>query len=64
MERLQKLMAQAGIASRREAEGYLIAGRVMVNGQVAKLGDKADLTVDDVRVDGEPLDEQQPDEEE
>jgi len=55
MERLQKLMAQAGIASRREAEGYLIAGRVMVNGQVAKLGDKADLAVDDVRVDGEPL---------
>ena len=55
MERLQKLMAQAGIASRREAEGYLIAGRVMVNGQVAKLGDKADLAVDDVLVDGEPL---------
>lgn len=55
MERLQKLMSEAGIASRRTAEGYLIAGRVMVNGQVAKLGDKADLAVDDVRVDGEPL---------
>ena len=57
-ERLQKLMSQAGIASRRDAEAYLIAGRVMINGQVAKLGDRADLSVDDVRIDGEPLQKQ------
>ena len=57
-ERLQKLMSQAGIASRRDAEAYLIAGRVMINGQVARLGDRADLDVDDVRIDGEPLQKQ------
>jgi pseudouridine synthase len=54
-ERLQKLMSQAGIASRRDAEAYVVAGRVMINGQVARLGDRADLSVDDVRIDGEPL---------
>jgi 23S rRNA pseudouridine2605 synthase len=54
-ERLQKLLSQAGIASRRAAEDLIRAGRVTVNGNVAKLGDKADLTRDTVRVDGEPL---------
>jgi 23S rRNA pseudouridine2605 synthase len=54
-ERLQKLISQAGIASRRAAEDLIQQGRVTVNGSVAKLGDKADLTRDTVRVDGEPL---------
>src|SRR5258707_13972055 len=54
-ERLQKLMAQAGNASRRDAEAIITKGRVTVNGQKANLGDKADVVVDDVRVDGARL---------
>jgi 23S rRNA pseudouridine2605 synthase len=54
-ERLQKLISQAGIASRRAAEDLISQGRVTVNGQVAKLGDKADLAHDVVTVDGETL---------
>jgi pseudouridine synthase len=54
-ERLQKLISQAGIASRRTAEDLIRQGRVTVNGKVAALGAKADLTRDEVRVDGEPL---------
>lgn len=54
-ERLQKLLSACGIASRREAEGYLAAGRVTVNGKTAAVGDKADLERDDVRVDGVTL---------
>ena len=54
-ERLQKLISQAGIASRRAAEDLIRAGRVTVNGNVAKLGDKADLVRDTVRIDGEAL---------
>jgi 23S rRNA pseudouridine2605 synthase len=52
IERLQKLISQAGICSRRKAEELILAGRVTVNGRVAtKLGSKADLSVDHVRVD-------------
>ena len=40
-ERLQKLLAQAGVASRRKAEQLILAGRVTVNGRPAKLGDSA-----------------------
>ena len=54
-ERLQKLIAQAGIVSRRQSEGLIVQGRVTVNGARAKLGDKADPAVDDVRVDGTRL---------
>jgi len=54
-ERIQKLMAQAGIASRRDAEALIMQGRVTVNGHVANLGDKADPAVDDIRYDGERL---------
>lgn len=54
-ERLQKLIAQAGIASRRAAEELIAQGRVTVNGQPAKVGDKADPAIDLVRVDGELL---------
>jgi 23S rRNA pseudouridine2605 synthase len=55
-ERLQKLLARAGVASRRAAEELIVAGRVTVNGSVVdELGAKADLAVDDVRLDGERL---------
>ncbi len=52
-ERLQKIIARAGIASRRKAEELIIAGRVTVNGQVVtQLGASADLEHDHVKVDG------------
>lgn len=55
-ERLQKILANAGIASRRKAEEYILAGRVSVNGKtVTELGSKADVDVDRVKVDGRVL---------
>ena len=54
-ERLQKLLSACGIGSRRAMEEWITAGRVTVNGQVAHLGDKADLDRDRVEVDGEPV---------
>jgi 23S rRNA pseudouridine2605 synthase len=54
-ERLQKLIAAAGLASRREAERWISAGRVTVNGEPAALGDSADPACDRVEVDGHPL---------
>ena len=54
-ERLQKLMSQWGIASRRKAEKMIIDGRVQINGQTAILGDKVDLTVDILQVDGRAI---------
>ena len=51
-ERLQKILARAGIASRRKAEELIAGGLVTVNGQVASLGDKADPAVDAVKVEG------------
>ncbi len=50
--RLQKFLAEAGLASRRQAEGWIREGRVQVNGRIAKLGDRADPESDAVRVDG------------
>jgi 23S rRNA pseudouridine2605 synthase len=50
-ERLQKILARAGIASRRHAEELIDVGHVTVNGRVAKLGDSA-LPTDEVRVGG------------
>ncbi len=56
VERLQKIIAAAGIASRRHAEEMIAAGRVSVNGQiVTELGSKADPERDHVRVDGKLL---------
>lgn len=53
MDRLQKILAQAGIASRRAAEKLIAEGRVSVNGTtVREMGTKADPSVDDIRVDG------------
>ena len=53
-ERLQKLLANAGMGSRRHLEGLISEGRVKVNGVVAKLGDRA--TVEDrIELDGRPV---------
>ena len=56
LERLQKILSRAGIASRRHAEEMIVAGRVIVNGQVVtQLGSKADAGRDHIRVDGKLL---------
>lgn len=55
-ERLQKILAHAGVASRREAEGLIQQGRVSVNGQIiTQMGTKADPVRDEIRVDGQPI---------
>jgi 23S rRNA pseudouridine2605 synthase len=55
-QRLQKILAAAGIASRRKAEEIILAGRVAVNGQtVTELGTKADPSADTIALDGKPL---------
>ena len=52
-ERLQKILSQAGVASRRASEELIVNGRVTVNGlTVRELGTKADAADDDIRVDG------------
>jgi 23S rRNA pseudouridine2605 synthase len=50
--RLQKILSQWGIASRRRAEQLILAGRVRVNGEVAKLGQTAEPATDRIEVDG------------
>jgi 23S rRNA pseudouridine2605 synthase len=56
MDRLQKILAAAGMASRRKAEEIILAGRVSLNGKiVTELGTKADPTIDTIAVDGRPL---------
>ncbi len=54
-QRLQKLIAAAGLCSRRKAEEWLDAGRVSVNGATASLGQSADPERDEIRVDGRLL---------
>lgn len=55
-ERLQKILAHAGVASRRKAEEMIQAGRVSVNGHVIReLGSKADALEDVIKVDGKKL---------
>ena len=55
-ERLQKIISAAGLASRRQAEEWILAGRVAVNGEVVReLGAKADWDADRIEVDGNPL---------
>jgi 23S rRNA pseudouridine2605 synthase len=54
MERLQKILAGAGVASRRKCEEFIVAGRVTVDGKVVReLGAKADAETSDIRLDGE-----------
>ena len=56
VERLQKILSQAGVCSRREAETRILAGRVMINGQVVtELGVKVDPVQDEIVVDGKRI---------
>jgi len=54
-EKLQKVLARAGLGSRREMERWIEDGRIAINGRVAKLGDRVDEQVR-ITVDGRPLD--------
>ncbi len=54
-ERLQKVLAAAGLGSRRKCEALIVSGRVEVNGAKAVLGDRVDVSRDRVSVDGIPL---------
>ena len=54
-ERLQKILSNRGVASRRAAEAMLTAGRITVNGAVAVLGQQADPEADEILLDGRPL---------
>src|SRR5690606_27434912 len=54
-ERLQKLLARAGVASRRGAEELIAAGRVAVNGQTATIGQSAAPVIDRITLDGRPI---------
>ncbi|HEY9762684.1 MAG TPA: pseudouridine synthase [Trichocoleus sp.] len=54
--RLQKVLSQWGIASRRQAEQLIVEGRVRVNGAIAQLGEKVDPDTDTLEVDGRQLD--------
>ncbi|MGD9125402.1 MAG: S4 domain-containing protein, partial [Desulfarculaceae bacterium] len=56
VDRLQKILARAGVASRRTAEGMIRAGRVAIDGQViTALGSKADPSKQRITLDGQPL---------
>jgi 23S rRNA pseudouridine2605 synthase len=56
MERLQKIIARAGLASRREAERWIVEGRITVNGAVVdKLGSQADPAKDSIKIDGKRI---------
>ena len=50
--RVQKFLSEAGIASRRKAEEFIKSGQVFINGRKAKLGDKVDVEVDEIKVYG------------
>jgi 23S rRNA pseudouridine2605 synthase len=54
-ERVQKILAQWGIASRRQAEQMILAGRVLLNGNIVHLGQKANPDRDRIEVDGVPV---------
>ena len=57
-ERLQKILSRTGIGSRRKCDNLIAAGRVTVNGEIARLGQKVDPTVDKIQVDGNPIETQ------
>lgn len=54
-ERLQKVLARAGVASRRGAEELIAAGRVAVNGRTAQIGQQVDEAADAITLDGRPV---------
>lgn len=54
-QRLQKILSDRGITSRRKAEIWIQQGRVTVNGRIAALGQTADADSDEIRVDGAPI---------
>lgn len=54
-ERIQKILSARGVASRRQAEEMISAGRVTCNGTVCNLGDRADPELDAIFVDGKPI---------
>lgn len=54
-EKLQKIIAASGVASRRHAETMITAGRVSCNGRICQLGDRADPEKDTILLDGKPL---------
>ena len=61
IERLQKFLAQSGVASRRQAEQMMLEGRVKVNGQaISELGFKIDTDKDWVKVDGKAIRPERP----
>lgn len=61
MERLQKVIAQAGITSRRKAEQLIVEGKVKVNGNIVReLGVKVTPNKDDIEVEGVPIDREEP----
>lgn len=53
-EKLQKVLARAGLGSRREIERWIDEGRVQINGMTAKLGDRVELNVK-IKIDGKPV---------
>jgi 23S rRNA pseudouridine2605 synthase len=59
-ERLQKILARAGYGSRRSSEDLITAGRVLVNGKLAELGQKADAAKDKIEVDRSPIPQAKP----
>jgi 16S rRNA U516 pseudouridylate synthase RsuA-like enzyme len=54
-QRVQKLLSQWGVASRRQAEVLVASGRVTINGLPAQIGQSADPETDRIEVDGKPL---------
>lgn len=58
--RLQRILSSRGVASRRQAESIIEAGRVTCNGRVCTVGDSADPEIDEILLDGNPLPEESP----
>lgn len=59
-KRLQKILSEMGIASRRQAEEMIFEGRITVNGRIANIGMKADLYKDHIKVDGKLIVRREP----